>query len=692
MKRLLYIFMMCMLCLLACAGNVSVRTKLALRRAVRASLYHGPQYGGGRQVASAFVVVDSSAMASLRRSGARVVAMAPGMATVRVPAGKLPALASMAGVQWVSLSQQLQLCNDSARYYCNVDSAFRGTGFSTTYDGRGVVLGMIDVGIDFNHVNFLDSLGNSRFVRVYMPVDSTGRPPVINGDTLPGSEYSTPQAIKQLTTDSPGLHGTHTTGTAAGSFMGNAYHGVAPGAELVACALPEWALTDVNVANSILYIFNYAQSVGKPAVVNMSISSVDGAHDGTSMLCRVMSALSGPGKICVVSAGNDGNVPTCLHKQFNGALDTLSVLLSNKYGGRNVDGYVSMWSADSVPHGLRVIVTDVATGALLYASPFYSVLPGDSVVEVADATDLQFAKYFTGSFRVASAIESNGKFHSIVEYNANNLQQDYVMGLQYVSAPGSRLNGWSDSYTRMSNFGLPGFTMGDCSMTISDLATGDSSISVGSYTSRSFAPVLSGHNKAVAGGTVGDISSFSSFGPDMRHVSRPEIVAPGQCVVSSYSRYDSTMAVNNNWLTAIAQTGGVSYPYGVDVGTSMSAPLVSGAIALMLQADARLGVDQVKRILKHTARRDHWVTDGDPERWGWGKLDVTAALRYMATGSLPGDVNGDGEVNVSDIACVAAVITHAIVNGDMAVRADLNGDGEVNVSDVTALVAIILDR
>ena len=266
------------------------------------------------------------------------------------------------------------------------------------------------------------------------------------------------------------------------------------------------------------------------------------------------------------------------------------------------------------------------------------------------------------------------------------------MGLQYVSAPGSRLNGWSDSYTRMSNFGLPGFTMGDCSMTISDLATGDSSISVGSYTSRSFAPVLSGHNTAVAGGTVGDISSFSSFGPDMRHVSRPEIVAPGQCVVSSYSRYDSTMAVNNNWLTAIAQAGGVSYPYGVDVGTSMSAPLVSGAIALMLQADARLGVDQVKRILQHTARRDHWVTGGDPERWGWGKLDVTAALRYMAAGLLPGDVNGDGEVNVSDIACVAAVITHAIVNGDMAVRADLNGDGEVNVSDVTALVAIILDR
>ena len=152
------------------------------------------------------------------------------------------------------------------------------------------------------------------------------------------------------------------------------------------------------------------------------------------------------------------------------------------------------------------------------------------------------------------------------------------------------------------------------------------------------------------------------------------------------------MAVNNNWLTAIAQAGGVSYPYGVDVGTSMSAPLVSGAIALMLQADAHLGVDQVKRILKHTARRDHWVTGGDPERWGWGKLDVTAALRYMAAGSLPGDVNGDGEINVSDIACVAAVITHAIVNGDMAVRADLNGDGEVNVSDVTALVAIILDR
>ena len=204
--------------------------------------------------------------------------------------------------------------------------------------------------------------------------------------------------------------------------------------------------------------------------------------------------------------------------------------------------------------------------------------------------------------------------------------------------------------------------------------------------------MLSGHNTAVVGGTVGDISGFSSYGPDMRHVSRPEIVAPGQCVVSSYSRYDSTMAVNDNWLTAIARVGDVSYPYGVDVGTSMSAPLVSGAIALLLQADARLGVSQVKRILKHSARRDRWVTEGDPNRWGWGKLDVTAALHYLIAGTIRGDVNGDGVINVSDVACLVGLTMHAIDDDDMASRADLNGDGVINVSDVTALVAIILDN
>ena len=146
--------------------------------------------------------------------------------------------------------------------------------------------------------------GQLRIVRVYMPCDSTGTHPVVGGEELPGSEYTTPGEIAALTTDdSTYYHGTHTTGTAAGSFMDNGLHGVATGAQIVACGMPDEELTDFNVANSIKYIFDYADKVGLPAVINMSIGSQDGAHDGTSPLCQLFKEASAPGRICVVSAG-----------------------------------------------------------------------------------------------------------------------------------------------------------------------------------------------------------------------------------------------------------------------------------------------------------------------------------------------------------------------------------------------------
>lgn len=696
-KKLIYILMACLLPVLSVGGNFTARTKLALSGVAWQGTHDAPRQGlrkavgQGCGLVTAMVKGDAAAIARLRQSGVRVQAQFDSIATIQVPATALAGLAAMPGVRAIALAQHMRLCNDSARYYSHVDSAQQGMGFAMPYTGRGVVVGMIDVGFDFNHISFLDSAGRSRFVRVYMPADTTGTSPIIAGDTLPGSDYVTPQAIAQLTTDAPGVHGTHTTATAAGSYLGNRYSGVAPDAQLVACAMPDSALTDVNIANSLRYIFNYAASVGRPAVVNMSLSGADGAHDGSSLLCQVMENVSGSGKICVLSAGNDGNVPICLHKSFTTAADTLGTLLGNKYGGRNVQGYVSMWSGDSAAHAVRVVVTDVTTGAVRYASPFYSLLPSaDSIAQVTSETDTAFARYFTGYVAMASAVEDNGKFHSIVAYQARYVDWNCVLGLQYVAAPGEQLMGWSDSYTRMQNFGVAGYTAGDCSMTISDLATGDSSISVGSYTTRALAPVLSGSNAAVSGGTVGDISTFSSFGPDARGIMRPEVVAPGQCLVSAYSRYDSTMAVSDKWLTAVATVNGVDYPYGVDVGTSMSAPMVTGAIALMLQANPRLGVADVKRILQHSARCDQWVTQGDASRWGYGKLDVGAALRYMQGGYSYGDVNGDGLVNVTDVACLAALIAGAAADASYSSRADLNADGVLNVTDVTALVNLIM--
>ena len=87
---------------------------------------------------------------------------------------------------------------------------------------------------------------------------------MIDGYELPGSCYENPSDIALLKTDdTASSHGTHTLGTAAGSYKENGWHGVACDADIVVCGMPEQQLTDVNIANAVKYIFDYADRVGK---------------------------------------------------------------------------------------------------------------------------------------------------------------------------------------------------------------------------------------------------------------------------------------------------------------------------------------------------------------------------------------------------------------------------------------------
>ena len=137
----------------------------------------------------------------------------------------------------------------------------------------------------------------------------------------------------------------------------------------------------------------------------------------------------------------------------------------------------------------------------------------------------------------------------------------------------------------------------------------------------------------------------------MRGVAHPDVVAPGMAVVSSYSRYNQSMAVSNNWLTTLEQVDGTTYPYGINGGTSMSAPVV----------------------------------ESNPIRWGSGKLNIQSFLQ-KAQAPHPLDLNADGEVNVGDVTYLITVI----INEAPHPHTDINGDGATNVSDVSVLINHLL--
>ena len=171
---------------------------------------------------NAFITIDNEDVINqLRDNGVELHSRFGNVLTVTLALNDIDAIArNVAGVKHISLEQRCTLCNDSALRMSHFPYSFyMSDGIArNVYSGNGVVVGVIDVGTDFNHINFLDEQGNSRILRVYMPADSTGSHPVIDGMELPGSEYVTPEQIRLLTTDDTHSgHGTHTTGTAAGS-------------------------------------------------------------------------------------------------------------------------------------------------------------------------------------------------------------------------------------------------------------------------------------------------------------------------------------------------------------------------------------------------------------------------------------------------------------------------------------------
>ena len=691
-NRLLIILLLCVSCgfLMQAQGVLSANTRLQLADAhmKQSRLLDTDKC----QSIDAFIEVsDDCTEVQLQELGIQVYMRAGEIVAARVPLNALPCLNGKSGVYRVAIAQPMSLCNDSARYLCRVDAAHEGISLPMAYTGKGVIVGVIDVGVDFNHINLCDSNGVSRVASAYLPADTTGVSPVIDGMTLPGSAYETPEEIAQLTTDCATLsHGTHTTGTAAGSYRGMPFYGVAPEATLVVCSMPEDALSDVNVANSLNYIFDYAERVGKPVVVNMSLSSHDGAHDGSSFLCRLMDALSGKGRICVLAAGNDGTSYLYAKSPQVTLGDTVTAILTNSKHDSNVSGYVSVWSENEVSHNLRFVLMDKTTNGIVNWSPVYEY--SESVTDTVYHVELSsaFGEDY-GDDCVDFAFERPHKFHSVFNVKMGHLPDSLHLGIQFAPRGECELMSWC-SGLRMHSFrpDEPLWMHGGSEMSISDLATGDSTISVGAFYSRAQAAVLSGNNSTLTSGVrLYEVVNFSSYGPDARGVMRPDVIAPGFSLVSSYNRYYTQQNDNPRWVNSYVTIDDERYAFGCDLGTSMSAPVVAGAVALWLEANPELGPSDVREVLKRTCYRDRYLAGADARKYGYGKLDATAGLRYVITGAVRGDVNGDGRVNVSDVSALINNIL-GITSGD-AMKDDVNGDGRVNVSDVAALVNLILD-
>lgn len=230
-----------------------------------------------------------------------------GICTGLLPLDAVNEIEGIEGIKRISTSLKNHLDNDLSRVASKVNGVqaqAASNKLPKAYDGSGVVVGIIDAGFDYTHPTFFtnpDDKSTYRVKKVWDQRATTGTPPQ---GFKKGVEYVGTTAILAAQHDQDdGDHATHVAGTAGGSGAGTNYQGMAPACEYVFVAT---TMNNADIFDGITYIKRYAESVKKPCVINMSLGSNIGPHDGTSDFDRACNQIVGDGFILVGSAGNSG--------------------------------------------------------------------------------------------------------------------------------------------------------------------------------------------------------------------------------------------------------------------------------------------------------------------------------------------------------------------------------------------------
>lgn len=631
----------------------------------------------GQEMISAFVRVNDNNFGSVVALGAVIQSQfKDGLAAMLLPADKIAEISELSNVTYIEVAEVLEPMNDQQRGVTQAidaitnSEAAQALGIPSDYTGKGVILGMIDSGIDFQHLAFKDKNGNSRIVRAYKLTSNSG---------TELTTYSTASQIASLTYDSnDGDHGTHTSATAGGSSVivnGNnvtvtddhanaTYGGMAPEVDLVIAGLSSLYTTSIGTA--IQNICNYADQVGKPCVISMSFGSLAGPHDGTGSIASIVNQYAGNNHILVFSAGNNAMRPLAFVEAgtsngggcYASGLSTSSkpILANVQRSFSNADGNVEMHyptitayaRTANVPTALRFHVVKVSTGEVVYSSNAYTQ---STTISVTGTTGL--AQYFkcpssqysnlygdAGAIRIIRTLDNyNNKYYWQVyapmmistSYSGSSVyESDYAFCISVYptsSTASTIIDMWENQYcwfgcdltlnsSANSNYNLVQGS-DECSVGLYPCIA--NAISVGAYVTKNSITNYAGTTTDYSARypNIGDHAYFSSYqvaGSGPTGVALPTINAPGARIVSAINHYHTASVDDNSyWAENKLQDLVVNSTsaYGAMQGTSMSTPCAAGIIALWLQACVEAGKtptpDYIKEVMAATWDTDEWT-------------------------------------------------------------------------------------
>lgn len=531
--------------------------------------------------------------------------------TAFLPLARLGELSDDKGVMRIIPSRYVQPFMDVAPGKVHLPE-FR---LQTNLSGKGVIIGIIDSGIDPQHPAF-----QGRILRIW---DQTlPGPGVAEGDY--GAEFTGP--LMTVSRDTQG-HGTHVAGIASGADA--TYGGVAPGAELV---IVKSSFQEAHIADGVRYIFRIASEMGKPAVVNLSLGGHGDPHDGSDPLSQIIDSECGPGRIVCCAAGNEGN-------------DNIHAQIAVPQGGnRTILFHVPPSSGEDAVRfaALNGWYSGQDQFEIAVRSPngfqtsYQGVIATGSPTQVYELTD--------GRVRISTPDVDpfNNDHNFLIEIlPAQNERYPVTPGtwrlrLRGVNVHNGQVDVWALDNSQRLNVVFIGRSVQD-TMKIGSPGASTSAITVASYTTKNRWRDRDGKTREM-GLDLDEVSDFSSEGPLRNGSHKPDLVAPGAMIAAALSR-DST--VDPSYI--------VTPGFRMMAGTSMATPFVTGLVALMLEHDPQLDPETVKKRLRECSSIPKQPAGSFDSKWGYGLVDALNLARYLKTTPPTTIVESDDQVQIGGV-------------------------------------------
>ena len=573
--------------------------------------------------------IPCDAPSFFERHGCRMIDSIGRIYIVSIPLGEVVALSNNDTVERLEAERMPRPQMDVTPQQVNATGLYAGTNLPQAYTGAGVVAGVFDSYFDFTHPAFRDANGDLRISYYYdfhwRNADSTLGHALESASEIAAQQHS-------LHTRN-GIHGTHVAGIMAGSAVEGQFQGMAPEADIYLVDFnsdrEQFANPDENTSAIAVLgfkkIFDKAAEAGKPCVVNFSsgesvIFTAQRVLEG-----EAMQALTGPGRIIVSSAGNDGTRSCYLEKGI-GDYQAGTGIENGLYGGQIID-------IDLITPGDQYVRFDfmgmgLTGGGIEGTIAFHtdSILPGGNHFTAT----VSFGEVQLDVVPLDFQDPRGNVYH--IHGTMPNAVYLLLCGATVLLTSNSPAYMYSDiAYSPFLNVnGVPQYSFAKKGYSITWPAMLPGIIAAGATGYKNTFVNIDGQTNddliSFAPDHTGYITKFSSCGPTFDGHIKPDVVAPGYNINAAYNSFYEDFAGMRKNLTYSGTYNGQTYYYLAESGTSMAAPVVAGVIALWLQAKPDLTPAQALEVIRLTSTHPDDTMSYPNNTYGYGQIDAYRGL------------------------------------------------------------------